>query len=177
MLSIDRYREIYRILDSSAPAVYDCGTLCGAACCNGASFANEESYIYLLPGEMDYLESVGCELKAVKEKHSDHNLPKSWGEYVYVAHCPGKNECKREVRPIQCRTFPLQPYISPDGEFKMILCNSDLPYSCPFIEGEVAVSEDFHRTAYEAWSILIEDDKIRDLVKMDSEDMGVHGTV
>ena len=59
----------------------------------------------------------------------------------------------------------------------MILCNSDLPYSCPFIEGEAAVSEDFHRTAYEAWSILIEDDKIRDLVKMDSEDMGVHGTV
>lgn len=27
------YRAIYRLLDRVSPVDYDCGTLCGAACC------------------------------------------------------------------------------------------------------------------------------------------------
>lgn len=168
MLSVDKYREIYRILDSATPAAFDCGTLCGSACCSSASFGAGEFYIYLLPGEKEYLESVGCGFKIVREKSKEHNLPESWGEFIYVAQCPDKDECKREVRPIQCRTFPLQPHITPDGEFKMIMSNADLPYTCPFVEGEITVSEDFHRAAYEAWSMLIEDEDIRDMVILDS---------
>ena len=170
MLSIDKYREIYGILDQVTPAVYDCGTLCGSVCCNNASFGTGESYIYLLPGEKEYLESVGCGLQIVREKRSDHYLPESWGEYVYVAHCPGEKECRRDVRPIQCRTFPLQPYICDDGTLKMILSRAELPYSCPFVEGEALVSDEFHKAVYEAWTILTEDETIRDIVRMDSDD-------
>ncbi len=177
MLSIDKYREIYRILDSAHPVEFDCGTLCDSACCNNAYFGSGESYIYLLPGEKEYLESVGCEIQIVREKRSDHYLPRSWGRYVYIAHCPGADVCGRDVRPIQCRTFPLQPYIGDDGTLKMILSRMDLPYACPFVEGEAKVSYDFCKAAYEAWLLLTEDKAIRDLVRLDSKNIMKKGDI
>lgn len=168
MLSIDKYREIYRILDEATPASYDCGTLCGSICCSDSSFGTDESYIYLLPGEKEYLDSIGCTIPIVREKRSEHYLPGSWGDYVYIARCPGANACGRATRPIQCRTFPLEPYITADGSLEMIPERTDLPYKCPFIEGEAVLSDDFRRATYEAWSMLIEDEAIRDMVMLDS---------
>ena len=44
------YRAIYRLLDRVSPVPFDCGTICGAACCNAA--AEDESLgMMLLPGE------------------------------------------------------------------------------------------------------------------------------
>ncbi len=176
MLSIDKYREIYRILDSAHPVEFDCGTLCGSICCSDSSFGSEESYIYLLPGEKEYLDSIGCTIPIVREKRSEHYLPGSWGDYVYIARCPGENACGRDARPIQCRTFPLEPYIAADGSLKMIPERTDLPYKCPFITGEAALSEDFLRATYEAWSLLIEDEAIRDLVMLDSDERALSDT-
>ena len=173
MLSIDQYREIYRILDSATPAAYDCGTLCGSVCCSDSSFGEDESYIYLLPGEKEYLDSIGCSIPIISEKRSEHYLPGSWGDIVYIAHCPGENACGRDVRPIQCRTFPLEPYINADGSLEMIPERTDLPYKCPFIEGEAELSEDFRRATYEAWSMLIKDEAIRDMVMLDSDERAI----
>lgn len=45
------YRAIYRLLDRVSPVDYDCGTLCGAACCMVESEPDMEMGIYLLPEE------------------------------------------------------------------------------------------------------------------------------
>ncbi len=170
MKTIDQYREIYAILDSAGPVSYDCGRLCDSICCSDSSFDDGDSYIYLLPGEKEYLDSAGCKLNIEKQPREEHALPKSWGEYVYIARCPGKETCDRKTRPIQCRTFPLMPYISRHGELEMVLCYMDIPYACPFVEGKLEVSEDFRRATYEAWKLLVEDRAIRDLVKLDSKE-------
>ena len=41
------YRAIYRLLDRVSPVDYDCGTLCGAACCMVESEPDMEMGIYL----------------------------------------------------------------------------------------------------------------------------------
>ncbi len=170
MLDKDEYRKIYTMLDKVSPVPYDCGKLCGSICCSDSPFEAEDSYIYLLPGEKEYLESEGCTLPIVKERREEHYLPKSWGEYVYIVKCPGSYKCDRKHRPIQCRTFPLQPYISDKGKLEMTLCYEDLPYRCPFVEGKETISDEFVSATYDAWSALIKDKAIRDLVKQDSKD-------
>ena len=170
MLSIDAYKEIYTILDSAGPLSYDCGRLCDSACCNDSSFDGEDSYIYLLPGEKEYLDAVGSNITVERQKRAEHDLPRSWGEYVFIARCPGKKSCDRSIRPVQCRTFPLYPYITDKGVLEMTLCYMDLPYSCPFVEGKETVSADFWRATLKAWNMLIEDAAIRDLVILDSKE-------
>lgn len=170
MLSTDQYKEIYEILDQAGPAKYDCGRLCDSICCSDSSFDDGDSYIYLLPGEKEYLDLVGSGICIEKQRRDEHDLPKSWGEYVYIARCPGKGSCERNIRPIQCRTFPLHPYINGKGVLEMAIFYMDIPYSCPFVEGKVAVSDDFYRTTLKAWNLLVEDKAIRDLVKLDSKE-------
>ena len=41
------WKAIYRLLDRVSPVPFDCGTVCGAACC----MAEGDVGIYLLPGE------------------------------------------------------------------------------------------------------------------------------
>ena len=169
MLSIEDYRKIYNILDRADPAPYDCGRLCGSICCSDASFDGEESYIYLLPGENEYLRSAGSGIRIERQKRDEHDLPASWGEYVYIARCLGRAGCDRRNRPIQCRTFPLHPYVSEEGVFEMVMCYMDIPYPCPFIEGKESLSDEFGRAVYEAWQMLIKDSAIMDLVIQDSK--------
>ena len=169
MPAIDEYIKVYEMLDNAGPASYDCGRICGAACCNGSLFEDDAPYIYLLPGEKEYLESAGCEFPIEKLKREEHDLPASWGDYVYTVRCPGPERCKRGTRPVQCRTFPLYPYITEDGELEITLYYMELPYSCPFVEGREMVPDEYKNAAYDAWTILIKDKAIRDLVEADSK--------
>ena len=170
MTDTETYRQIYTMLDQVSPLSYDCGSLCDSICCSNDPFTDDESYIYLLPGEWEYLRSEGCKFDVSKEKCSEHFLPASWGEYVYIMHCPGASECDRRFRPIQCRTFPLTPHLKKKGVLEMILCDTDLPYVCPLIREKMTLRDDFVETTLKAWKILIEDKAIRDLVKLDSKE-------
>ncbi|MCR5672710.1 MAG: hypothetical protein K6F87_03220 [Lachnospiraceae bacterium] len=167
MPATDVYAQIYEMLDKVSPVPYDCGTLCGSVCCKDAP-SKEELYIYLLPGEKEYLESVGCPLKIERQNSGEHYLPASWGEYVYLASCNGPKECPRKCRPIQCRTFPLEPHLAKKGVLQLIYCDVSLPYKCPLITESVKLSDDFIKTTYKAWEILMKDRIIWDMVKMDS---------
>ncbi len=158
------------MLDKISPLPYDCGTLCGSICCSNDPFEDDDSYIYLLPGEREYLVSSGCTVPIEKQSCKEHYLPASWGEYVYIMRCPGCSKCDRRFRPIQCRTFPLLPHLKKKGVLKLVLCDSDLPYECPLIRDRIKLADDFYETTLEAWRLLIEDKAIRDLVKLDSKE-------
>ena len=52
------------------------------------------------------------------------------------------------MRPFQCRTFPLTPHITEDGILTLIYNDEDLPYSCPLIDEEIPLNDDFVRATY-----------------------------
>ncbi len=165
MLSAEVFQEIYRMLNDVDAVPYDCGKECGAACCRDDCFRDgAEPYIYLLPGEKEYLEHAGSRLKIWKEPREEHNLPESYGEYVYVAACGGPEACERVLRPIQCRTFPLMPCISEGNELILDYYDGELPYTCPLVEERRPLSEEFYRVTYAAWEMLIRDEAIKDMI-------------
>ncbi len=53
---------------------------------------------------------------------------------VFFIKCKTPPYCVRDKRPIQCRTFPLMPYLTEDGELQMLYNDNELPYLCPLIE-------------------------------------------
>ena len=198
-ISKETYEAIYRLLDRVNPVDFDCGTLCGAACCtctyepedidfHAEGDENADSYmgLYLLPGEEQVYNmdpdaaETDCDwvdwgyLQA-----EEYEFPESWTGKVCFIQCKTAPICRREKRPIQCRTFPLAPHIDEDGFFHMILHCDELPYACPLLtrnvlcsggdENDFALNEDFIQATYTAWKHLLRDTLIFDLVEMDSE--------
>lgn len=165
MLGIEVFRKIYDMLDKVSPLSCDCGKSCGAVCCRNDSFTDDmEPYIYLFPGENEYLESAGADVEIKRELRKGHNLPESYGDHIYVAVCKGPEMCDRRFRPVQCRSFPLWPHITNDGELVLSYYDEELPYVCPLISDRRKLNEDFVKATYEAWEILARDEPVRDLI-------------
>ena len=161
------YRAIYRLLDRVSPVDYDCGTLCGAACCT-VDRSGADMGIYLLPGEDKIHSKKDDWLEWVSERAEDYDFPESWKGVVHFIKCKTPPTCPREKRPLQCRTFPLIPHIDEDGELLLVYNDLDLPYRCPLIEEEIPLEDRFVRATYTVWKRLIQDPLIRDLVLEDS---------
>ena len=164
------WKAIYRLLDRVSPVDYDCGKLCGAACCTCADVNSNdmEMGIYLYPGEHKIHNKKDNWLDWTVEDAADFEFPDSWNGPVYFVRCKTPPVCPREKRPLQCRTYPLAPYISEEGFLEMVYNDEDLPYSCPLIDDEIPLNDDFVKATYTVWSHLIRDPLIYDLVEMDS---------
>ncbi len=169
MISERTYRAIYRLLDRVSPLDSDCGKLCGAACCTSAYEDGEEMGIFLLPGEEQLHSPEDDWLDWSEESSEDMGFPESWPEVVCFVHCKTPPHCPREKRPIQCRTFPLAPYLNKKGELSLIYNDMDLPYRCPLIEEELPLNDDFVQATETVWRHMIRDKRIYDMVKEDSE--------
>lgn len=170
------YKAIYRLLDRVSPVDYDCGALCGAACCTCEGDSPDEDGldyelgIYLLPGEEKVFTMDEDWLKWSREEALDYDFPDSWFGDVYFVRCKTPPVCPRKQRPLQCRFFPLEPHFDENGTLRLILCTSDLPYKCPLIEKRMALKPEFVQATYTVWKHLIRDRLIFDLVEMDSCD-------
>lgn len=171
VLTKKEYEEIYRMLDEVSPIPSDCGEMCGAACCTQEYTQGEgpEMGIYLLPGE-DKLHTPREDwLEWTDERAEDYEFPDSWRGVVHFVRCKTPPSCPREKRPIQCRTFPLTPYLDEEDQLSLLYNDWELPYHCPLIDEEIPLNEDFIEATYRAWEILLRDPLIYDLVKMDSK--------
>lgn len=162
------YRAIYRLLDRVSPVDYDCGTLCGAACCMVESEPDMEMGIYLLPGEDKIHRREGEGYRWTEESTEEFEFPESWKGKVFFLHCMNPPHCQRSLRPIQCRTFPLLPHLTEEGELIMIYDDTEVPYECPLIEEALPLNDDFVKATTMVWRHLIRDPLIYDLVKADS---------
>lgn len=169
------YRAIYRLLNKVSPLPTDCGQLCSAACCScGGDGATEDSLdfelgIYLLPGEEKIFTMKEDWLKWSIEYAEDFEFPASWFGKIYFVRCKTPPHCPREMRPLQCRIYPLSPYLTEKDELRMILSTADVPYQCPLIEDKMPLQESFVKATHTVWKHLIRDPLIYDLVKMDSK--------
>ena len=164
--SIER---IYKRLDSVTPVDFDCGKLCGEVCCvyDAEDYRNEELALYLLPGEeLMYGDSPDFELYYMDS--DEIKYPHSWKGQIYLVKCRNPPKCDRSIRPIQCRTFPLVPHISKDGEFHLVLDATEFPYECPIVENHIPFREDFLLETFDVWKALIKNPLVYDFVDMDS---------
>ncbi|MCQ2530686.1 MAG: hypothetical protein MJ086_05455 [Lachnospiraceae bacterium] len=170
MLTIDDFKKVYELLDNATPLSCDCGKMCGAVCCKPKkTFLYSSLWVYMLPGEDCLHDKNDKWLKWYRLNSKKHLFPKSWGKRFWAVRCTGPEHCKRELRPIQCRTFPLMPYLGADGEFQLILFNQPLPYECPLVTEGYELEESFITNVRNAWEILLQDNRIFDYVKADSE--------
>lgn len=165
------YRAIYRLLDRVSPVSFDCGLLCGSACCTcGQGEDDEEAQlgIYLLPGEDKLFTKKEDWLHWEKEDALDYDFPDSWFGTIYFVTCLKPPHCERRLRPLQCRFFPLAPHLDSSGRLRLILSDLKLPYRCPLIFDSISLNPSFIQATYTVWSHLIRDSLIYDLVEYDS---------
>lgn len=171
------YRGIYRLLNRVSPLATDCGQLCSAACCTCGGDSKDESSndfdmgIYLLPGEEKLFTRKEDWLKWSVEDAQDYDFPESWLGKIYFVRCKTPPHCPREMRPLQCRFYPLAPYIDLNDNLQLILSTADLPYKCPLIVDNITLEPDFIQATYTVWKRLIKDPLIKDLIEMDSKDI------
>lgn len=168
------YKAIYRLLDRVSPIQQDCGQLCGAACCTcGGDSSQSEGVdfdlgIYLLPGEEKIYSQREDWLKWSVEYAEDYDFPDSWFGKIYFIRCKTPPVCPREMRPLQCRFFPLTPHFDENGNLRLILSPAELPYACPLVRDQIPLEHNFIQATYTVWNRLIKDPLIYDLVEMDS---------
>jgi len=156
-ISERKWKAIYRLLDRVSPLDYDCGQLCGAACCSCGGDSEEEDGtdfdmgLYLYPGEDKIHDRNDGWCKWSVEQAEEYDFPESWQGDIYFIRCKTPPSCPREKRPLQCRTYPLTPHIGGNGRLYLIRNHGELPYSCPLVEKSMELNPDFIRATYTVW--------------------------
>jgi len=151
------FQEIYRWFDIATPLPSDCGELCGKKCC---SEWEKGVGMYLYPGEEVMFRGDEEWLTYAKHSTDAYEFCPQWqGEVTFIVCEP---PCPRAHRPVECRTFPLAPYLTMDGELELRLDDDGL-HLCPLVRaGDMAVLDgDFVYGAGRAWDILLTDPLIR----------------
>lgn len=134
----------------------NCGELCGYHCCRSHE-ADENLGMYLIPYEYEVVQS---RLDIEYEVHSSYtyDLPRPLKRQYYVF-CHNNSGCLRKMRPLQCRTYPLEPHLN--GDILQLVIEKDQLHACPLIDQQQIWRPEFVKGVYEAWQLLLEEDKIK----------------
>lgn len=165
------YLRIYEMTDDVFTLDFDCGKLCNNICCTIEKEAKDDEYLemvlYLLPGEEElFFENQWFEM--YYETTDEYEYPDSWKGKVYYVKCSDPPYCDRKRRPIQCRSFPVSPHLDNDNKLHLIYDEDDFSYDCPIVSQKMELSDNFKAKILEMWSMLIEDELIFDLIKIES---------
>lgn len=142
------YLQIYRMFDRHTPLPVDCGNYCGSACCKG----DEESGMYLFPGEKAVFDLIKPDGMAVTDSGFEYEFGGRL-HHAPILICGGR--CDRSFRPLACRIFPLTPVL--DENDNLIIINDPRAKKlCPLTD---ALSPDeydagFVRSVRRAFMIL-----------------------
>jgi hypothetical protein len=152
-LTKEDFCRAYDLMDTH-PVDFDCGSLCGKKCC--------QEYepgvgMYLLPNEdcMFTKEEKWLKWRYRSAKH--HGYPSEWQGLIQFVECKGT--CPRKRRPIQCRTFPLMPYMDQNKQLHVTLDTLSGILLCPLIQEpeKYPLRDEFKQRVLEAWRILSKD--------------------
>ncbi|MBQ7487201.1 MAG: hypothetical protein IJT77_06890 [Clostridia bacterium] len=137
------------ILLDETPLAHDCGSLCGAACCQG----NDHTGMLLFPGEETLYE--GCTFGRILIGKETIGQQKT---RVFV--CRGT--CPREQRPLSCRLFPLFLRFR-DGVPRVRL--DPRAHMCPLRRyGIAGLKQSFVERAEEVYNLLLQDEDCADFL-------------
>lgn len=147
----------------------NCGLLCDFHCCREYDEDGNVLGVYLWPGEYEgiYASKKGFKVEKVpKEEHGDLYMPSHLSD-MYYFYCDGASNCPREIRPIHCRTYPLEPHIESDK--LMLVVEKNQFHNCPLLEKESQWRQKYIKGIYAAWSLLITIPDVKTLVKYYSD--------
>lgn len=160
--------EARRILADVTPLDFDCGTLCGHKCCT--DFGPDEG-VYLLPGELPLFDGSEDFTSWQFHRTDEYDFAPSWEkQHDAVPFLQCTKLCDREKRPFECRTYPLLPYLHPDGRLEMrysFLASAICPLPERYKLTELQPA--FIEAARQAWAVLLQDPEMLDHVKWLSE--------
>ena len=149
-------KSAYEILENVTPLRQDCSSLCGQACCIGTKSGDEETGMFLFPGEKELL--AGCEawMSITSVGHIRPDL--------YLAGCKGS--CPRNLRPLSCRVFPLTPYLT-ENEILLIKMDPRAGQLCPLARetDRSVLHREFVKAVRKASVLLISDPGIRAYIR------------
>ncbi len=165
------YKEIflkaYQLMDE--PIIDgNCGLLCNFHCCRDLDDDGSRLGVYLWPHEYEAIyKDEAFEIEKVpKEEHGDLYMPKHLSD-MYYFYCNGSMNCPRDLRPLHCRTYPIEAHIESDQ--LMLVVEKDQIHSCPLLNQQERWREEYINGIYEAWSLLIQIPDIKTLVKYYSD--------
>ena len=132
----------YEAFGDKTPQTYDCGSLCGAACCKCETEA--QGGVDLLPGEETLLEGVNW-AEIARDDMMD----------APMLMCNAF--CEREKRPFLCRIFPLCPAMGKSGKWSVRM-DARARALCPLSgSGLNGLDPDFVKAAVKAVRIIASD--------------------
>ena len=145
------FRLFYALLDDLTPLAADCGTVCDAACCRDCSPEGEASGMRLFPGEKDVIASLMSETDGFTFRQAGQDT---------LLVCNGN--CRRGIRPLACRIFPLFPYVDEKGRVKAAY-DPRAWRVCPLVKEcrHVPLQRPFVRAVRRIGRLLMQDDECR----------------
>lgn len=148
------YKKAWKYLENITPLEYDCGALCGSACCKGS----DQDGMLLFPGE---------EIMYIEDRNGisivDSHIGLSDGTRIKLLVCQGC--CDRKKRPLSCRIFPIIPQIDEHG---CLTFTPDLRAAalCPLLYRAdlYTISPAFIDALYSAFETLAEDERVTEYI-------------
>jgi len=127
----------------------NCGQLCDYHCCRSHE-EDEDLGMYLLPLEYEAIQkNRGVDF----EVHSSYDYEIYGAKKLFYIFCNNNSGCLREFRPVQCRTYPLEPHME-DGKLMMIIENDQF-HKCPLIDNRAIWRKEFIKGIYAGWALLL----------------------
>jgi len=153
-------KTAYDILDNITPLKLDCGSLCGQACCREDNGSEEETGMFLFPGEEELFSDADDWMAIIPVDSIRPGLK--------LARCNGT--CPRDRRPLACRIFPLTPYLTKD-EILLVKMDPRAAVLCPLAREmkRNSLRQDFINAVRKASTVLVSDPDIKEYIYFLSE--------
>ena len=142
-------RRAYALLEDVTPLKYDCGKICGGACCKPDSVNREtQGGMTLLPYEDTLI--GGCDEFTIKNTQDSK-----------VLLCSGS--CERIFRPFACRIFPFYARIDKDTESISLRIDPRSVNVCPIALKQKGTRHSvyFRRNVIRAVRLLMKDEDFK----------------
>jgi hypothetical protein len=165
----DIFIQAYQAMDVS---VMDgnCGSLCNGHCCRRTMENGQPLGIYFLPFEYECMQAGQALIDpdTVEFHTSDwYELPVGIDKLIY-GFCRDNTKCIRELRPIQCRTYPLEAHIE-NGILSLVIGETQV-HDCPILTRRSEWNPDFEAGILKGWTLLMRIPEIRWLIEAESRE-------
>ena len=145
------FLSAYTLLNQQEIFKFDCGKICGKACCKNIFHPHCQSGMRLLPGEKEFLGNIDG------FSYVENNN----GEFLI---CGGT--CKRTLRPFACRIFPYYAHLTSNCSSRTtirLLPDPNAKRICQVLYGNIPVRRNVYhdRAIRQAVRILCKDEQIK----------------
>lgn len=159
------YKAAYQLMNE--PIIEgNCGELCNFHCCRSNTTNKDRLGMYLQPFEFEAIQSKEA---FEYEVHSSikYEMPTKIKKMYYIF-CDGAQGCLRELRPIQCRTYPFEPHI--ENEALYLVIEKEQIHECPLLNQREKWRWAFVEGIYKGWQLLLEIPKVKHYIHELSKD-------